>query len=195
MQKFLCNVPLDLTPQTEARVKDHDPNQDDRSGPALTQGLLLTLLNMVVPDSYSEETVEAISQVDSDRWYLGQAVETVFDEMERKAPGGAFRAGRAIYFMLPAQLKQVGIVDVTSFFEKLPGLWLMVTRGDTGVFRTQRLGEKLARVEMAQPYNCSFEEGALVGFVEGLGHRAVVSRHLQCMRDGRPFCLVEVGWD
>lgn len=187
MHVFVRNAPLDLTPQIE-------PEPSDRRGPPLSQGFLLTLITMVAADSCSEETLDVLSHVDADRWYLGQALESVLDEMEHRSPGGAFRMGRSVYFMLPSKLREIGVVDAASFFRTLPSLWHIVTRGDSGEFRAEMTGDKAAQVEMIQPYNCAFEEGAILGFLEGLGYTQVTTQHSRCMRNGHPSCVLAVAW-
>lgn len=187
MHTFVRNAPLDLTARPEPAVSD-------RSGPPLSQGFLFTLIGMVASDLCSEATLETITQADPDLWYPGQALESVLDEVGRKSPRGAFRVGHSVYFMLPDKLREIGIVDAASFFRILPSLWQNVTRGDSGHFETQMLGDKMARVDMVQPYNCEFEEGALVGFLEGLGHREVTTQHTTCMRLGEPACKILISW-
>lgn len=187
MQTFVRNAPLDLTPQPEPAITD-------RSGPALSQGFLLTLISMVASDLCSDETMDALSQIDAEGWYLGQSIESLLDEMERKSPGSAFRIGRSVYFMLPTQLKSMGVVDAQSFMRNMSALWLAVTRGDSGSFRTSDITDHAARIEMEQPYSCDFEEGAFVGLLEGLGHRDVKTQHTTCLRKGHSFCTLLVSW-
>lgn len=187
MHIFVKNAPLDLTPQQEAAVSD-------RSGPPLCQGLLLTLISMVASDSCPEETLDRLSQVDADRWYLGQALESVLDQMERQQEKSAFRIGRTAYFMLTGKLKELGAVDAASFFQTLPSLWQIVARGDAGYFKAALHADNRALIEMAQPYNCDFEEGALVGVLDGLGYTRVTSQHTQCMRHGHSACQIWLEW-
>lgn len=185
MYLFSRNAGIDLTTYTEPAV-------EDRSGPPLSQGFLLTLIGMVSGSRCSPATLEALTAVAPDAWYHGQVLEAILDEAAQKAADAPYQLGRAVYFMLPAQLRQLDTPQ--SFFATLPTLWTQVTRGDSGWFQTEQLSPSAARVKMAQPYNCHFEEGAVVGFLDGLGCEQVSSRHVSCMRDGAPCCTLEVTW-
>lgn len=149
---------------------------------------------MVAGSRCSPVTLDALAAIDPEAWYHGQLLETILDEAAQKSAAAPYELGRAVYFMLPTQLRQLGVTTPESFFAALPALWLQVTRGDSGWFRTEQLLPGVARITMAQPYNCHFEEGALVGFLDGLGCEQVRSRHLDCMRNGAPCCTLEVAW-
>ena len=164
----------------------------DRSGPPLTQGFLLTLLSMVSGSHCSSATLDKLAEIMPDAWYHGQLLEAVLDEAAQKAADAPYQLGRSVYFMLPKQLRQLDTPE--SFFATLPTLWTQVTRGDSGWFQTQQLSPRAARVKMAQPYNCRFEEGAIVGFLDGLGCEQVISRHVECVRTGAACCTLEVTW-
>ncbi|HRI50289.1 MAG TPA: hypothetical protein PLW65_08905 [Pseudomonadota bacterium] len=100
----------------------------DRSGPPLSQGFLLTLISMVSGSRCSPATLEALTAVVPDAWYHGQVLEAILDEAAQKAADAPYQLGRAVYFMLPAQLRQLDTPE--SFFATLPTLWTQVTRGD-----------------------------------------------------------------
>lgn len=185
MYLFLRNASLDLTTYKE-------PPVEDRSGPPLSQGFLFTLISMVIGNRCSQATLDALTTIDPDAWYHGQLLESILDEAERHAADASLQLGRAVYFMLPSQLRQLDTPE--SFFAALPALWLQVTRGDSGYFRTAQERPGAARVELAQPYNCRFEEGAVLGFLDGIGYEQVRTEHVTCMRHGAPHCTLNVTW-
>jgi predicted hydrocarbon binding protein len=187
MHQFLRDAPLELTVHPE-------PPLLDRSGPPLSQGFLFTLIGMAAVGHCSPETLDALSAIEPESWYHGQLLEAILDEAARRNGDAPFQLGRAVYFMLRPQLRQFGITSPERFFATLPGLWTQVTRGDSGWFRAEMSSPQAARVEMAQPYNCRFEEGAIVGFLDGLGCTEVRTQHTRCLREGAPFCVVEVGY-
>jgi hypothetical protein len=76
----------------------------------------------------------------------------------------------------------------------MSAMWMAVTRGDSGSFRTSDITDHSARIEMEQPYSCDFEEGAFVGLLEGLGHRDVKTQHTTCLRTGHSCCTLLVSW-
>ena len=73
-------------------------------------------------------------------------------------------------------------------------MWPHVTRGDAGEIRATLVGPQHARIELQQPFNCHFEEGAIVGFVESHGGVDLVVDHHTCMRRGAPSCVLDLRW-
>lgn len=186
MYLFARNSGLDLTTYKE-------PSLEDRSGPPLSQGFLLTLISMVIGGRCSQPTLDRLAAIDPNAWYHGQLVESVLDEAARHDADAPLQLGRAVYFMLPSQVRALDTPE--RFFAGLPALWVQVTRGDSGWFRCSHYTPGSARVELAQPYNCEFEEGAVLGFLDGIGCEQLVSKHVSCLRKGAPFCTLEVTWN
>jgi len=187
MHRFQRRAPLDVTPYPEPPVAD-------RTGPPLTRGFLFTLVGTVAADECSPEVLAALSSIDPDAWYHGQLLETILDEFEARDPSLPHFLGRNVYFMFRRQLESLGIQSATAVLESLPRLWMEATRGDGGEWRSAMVGPKRARLEAEQPYNCLFEQGAIVGFIESYDAADVRIEHTQCMRKGAPFCVMEVTW-
>lgn len=186
MYLFARNAGVDLTTYKE-------PSPEDRTGPPLSQGFLLTLISMVGGGRCSQATLDKLAAIEPNAWYHGQLVEAVLDDAAQHDAEAPLQLGRAVYFMLPNQLRQLDTPE--KFFAGLPALWIGVTRGDSGWFRCEQLAPNSARVDMAQPYNCQFEEGAVLGFLDGIGCEQPSSKHVRCMRKGDPFCTLEVTWN
>lgn len=187
MFKFQRQTTLDLTTYPE-------PAPSDRSGPPLSQGFMYSLLAMVSAEMLPEQSIEQLAEIHGPSWYHGQLLESLLQQAEEAHPGSSYSLGRSAYFILTKQLQAMGIATAQQMFAALPGIWQNVTRGDSGVFRTVSCTEDSAVVEMEQPYSCSFEEGALVGFLDGLGCTSITSKHLGCMKHGSPFCTAEFHW-
>lgn len=187
MERFVPRAPFDFTPH-------QPPAAEDRTGPPLTQGFLFTLLSTVAAPYLGEATLAALAAVDPDAWYLGQDLETILTELEAQDPALPGVIGRTLYFMLRGEMEKHGILTGEQAIAVLPSLWVQATRGDSGVWRSELLGPGRARVEMAQPYNCRFEEGALRGFMEAYELEDVQIVHRPCMREGAPRCVLEVKW-
>jgi hypothetical protein len=188
MFSFSKSAPLDLTTYTP-------PPPEDRSGPPLTQGLLFTMIATVAAEHCTGATLQALSKIDPDAWYHGQLLETLLDGFAARDQELPAFLGRNIYFMLRPALKQMGMDTPTAVVQSLPALWLQATRGDGGELRSTLLGRRKARVEMEQPYNCLFEEGAVRGFLEALDAVDVHIAHAPCKRTGAPFCSLEISWE
>lgn len=184
---FAPDQPLDLTTYTP-------PAADDRTGPPLSRGSLTVLLATVAGADLSPETRATLRKVDPDAWYHGQLLETVLRELEAKNPALPELMGRNIYFMSRGLFEALGLTTASAVIQALPRFWFEGTRGDGGVFRVEMLGERHARVEAEQPYNCLFEMGAVRGCCESFDAYDVEIEHRGCMRKGQPFCTFEVRW-
>ncbi|AKT38811.1 hypothetical protein [Chondromyces crocatus] len=171
------------------------PPPESSEGMVLNQGFLFTLMSTVAAPELSEETLAALREVDPESWYDGQHMETILSELEDRDPELPRSIGYSIYFMLRPEMEKGGTVTgCVSLLEQLPMIWRMVLRGDRGEFRTELLGPGWARVEMEQPFNCRFEEGALHGLLESWDARDVAIVHNPCMRDGAACCVLDVRW-
>lgn len=187
MFRFERRGPLDTTPQVA-------PAEGDRTGPPLTQGFLFTMVATVAAAHCTEEELAALNRIDPNAWYHGQLLETILNRFETKDAELPGQIGRNIYFMLRSQLDALGLRSPTAIMEALPHLWRSATRGDGGEFRAA-VGPRRAHVELAQPYNCLFEAGAVRGLLEAYDATNVRISHGPCMRTGAPFCVLEVRWD
>lgn len=187
MYRFERRAPLDVTPMVP-------PAEEDRTGPPLTQGFLFTMVATVAAAHCTEEELAALNRIDPNAWYHGQLLETILNRFEDKDPELPGQVGRNIYFMWRSQLDELGMRSATAVVEALPVLWHNATRGDGGEFRTA-VGPRRAHVELAQPYNCLFEAGALRGLLEAYEAVNVRITHSPCMRNGAPFCVLDVRWD
>jgi hypothetical protein len=185
--RFQGSTTLDITQYPE-------PSVGDRSGPPLTQGFLLTLIATVMPDYCSPETLAVLNQIDPQAWYHGELLETVLDEFERKDPALPAEIGKNIYYTLRSQFVAMGLQTPSDVINSLPSSWLYATRGDSGEWRSTMLGPQHARIELEQPYNCQFEQGAMVGALESFDAADVTIDHTQCMRHGAPYCVFDVRW-
>lgn len=180
------SLSLDVYPPPEPAV---------RTGPPLTQGSLFTLVSMVAADACSPEALDALSRIDPEAWYHGQLLESLLAGFERQDPELPRRLGRDIYFMLRDTLEGFGLTSAESALMALPELWVVATRGDSGLWRAQMVGPRRARIEAEQPYHCGFEEGAVRGLIESFGARNVAIAHEPCMRRGAPCCALDVRWE
>jgi hypothetical protein len=189
MYRFEHRVPLDLT-----MYPDPGPAADDRTGPPLSQGLIMTLVNTVASEYLDEATIDAIDSLDPDGWYHGQILETVLNELEDQSPELPGDIGKNIYYTLRSQFVAMGLKAPADVITTMPNLWRFVTRGDSGDWRTELRGPGAARIELDQPYNCRFEEGAIQGALEAFDARDVRVAHPQCRRDGAPFCVLDITW-
>jgi hypothetical protein len=178
---------LDFTPYAE-------PLPSDRSGPPLSQGFLLTMINMVAADHCSPELCEQMMEADPEAWYHGQLFETILNEFEAKEADLPAEIGKNIYYMMRSELTAMGMHTPSDVVRTIPNVWRHVTRGDSGEWRTTITGPRQARIEMEQPYNCRFEQGAVQGALEAFDALAVEIEHVQCMRDGSPYCVLEARW-
>lgn len=187
MHSFRRGAPLDTTTFVP-------PALEDRSGPPLSQGFLVTMVGTVAADHCSPEILEALSRVDPNAWYHGQLLESILEHFEAKDPTLVRYVGRNLHFMLRGELEKGGISSPRAVMESVPSIWRNGTRGDTGVWRSL-VGPQRARLELEQPHNCLFEEGSVVGLLEAFEARNVRVEHSPCMRDGAPFCVLEARWE
>ena len=49
--------------------------------------------------------------------------------------------------------------------------------------------------QLLEPYNCHFEEGAIVGLLEAFEARNVRIEHGPCRRADAPFCVFDARWE
>lgn len=187
MYRFQQYAPLDLTPYAE-------PPAEDRSGPPLSRGSLLTLFSTVAAEHFSPERLELLMQADPEAWYHGQLFETLLNEFERQDPELPGELGKNIYYMLRSQFIALGLSKPADVISTFPWLWKHVTRGDSGEWRSELIGPQEARLELEQPYNCRFEQGAVQGALEAFDALDVAIEHVECMRDGRPACVLLIRW-
>jgi hypothetical protein len=187
MFRFQRHAPLDATPLVA-------PPEDDRSGPPLTQGFLFTMVSTVAAEHCSPEAREVLARIDPDAWYHGQLLETILSQLEDRDPELPARVGRNIHFMWRSQLEPLGFRTAGAVMEALGLLWRSATRGDGGVFRSA-VGPHRAHIEMEQPYNCLFETGAIRGLLEAYEATLVRIVHAPCLREGAPFCVLDVRWE
>ncbi|NOK58196.1 MAG: hypothetical protein GFH27_549279n3 [Chloroflexi bacterium AL-W] len=188
MYKFERRVPLDFTPYPE-------PPMDDRTGPPLSQGVILTLINTVAVEYCTPEMRKALNDVDPNTWYHGQVLESILNEFEDQDPTLPQEVGKNIYYTLRSQFISLGMQTPSDVITTIPLVWNLVTRGDSGEWRTKMLGPGKAHVELEQPYNCMFEHGGLLGALECFDATDVQLEHVKCMRRGDPYCVFEVTWD
>lgn len=172
-----------------------EPPQEDRSGPPLTQGAIFGMIRMVAADECSPDTLDLIAAIDPGAWYHGQLLETILSELEDRDPALPHEVGRSIYFMFRDQLEQVGFSSPEDVFTRMEALWQSVTRGATGHMRGRVLGQGRGELEMAQPWNCRFEEGGLRGMLEAFGAANLRIDHAPCMREGAPRCVLTASWE
>lgn len=187
MFQFQHLAPLDLT---EYGTVD----ASDRSGPPLSQGFVLLLISTIAAEHCRPATLDALAGVSPEGWYHGQALATVIDELAEQDAELPFDVGKNIYYTLRSQFLSLGIRTPEDVITTLPGLWMHVTRGDSGEWRTAIVGKQHARLELEQPYNCQFEQGAVHGALEAFDAQDVQIDHSQCIRDGAPFCVFDVRW-
>ncbi|EYF01393.1 hypothetical protein [Chondromyces apiculatus] len=187
MVRFLRRAPLILTPLPP-------PPPEVTEGMVLNQGFLFTLLSTVAAPELSAETLDALRAIDPECWYDGQHMETILNELEDRDPELPKLMGQSIYFMLRPELEKSGITSCVQMIEQLPAFWKFAVRGGRGEFRSTMLGPGAARVEMEQPFNCHFEEGALQGLLDSWEVRDVSITHAPCMRDGARCCVLDVRW-
>jgi hypothetical protein len=181
------HAPLDPTPVPE-------PPIGDRSGPVLGQGFVLTMISTIAAEHASPETLKVIERVEPYAWYHGQLLESVLNEFEDRDPALPLEIGKNLYYMLRPQFVELGIITPADVVQQIPLMWNQVTRGDSGEWRSTMFNDHHARMEMEQPFNCHFEEGAVHGALEAADATDVRVEHTQCMRDGAPFCVLDVQW-
>lgn len=187
MHSFQRHAPLDATTYVA-------PLEADRTGPPLTQGFLFTIVGTVAGAHCDPEVLEILAKIDPNAWYHGQLLESILSRFEDKDPALPAYVGRNVHFMARSQLDQQGIKTPSAVLEKVNAIWQRGTRGDDGEWRAL-VGPKRAHLEMEVSYNCRFEEGAIRGLMESFDAVDVKIEHTQCMRDGAPFCVLEVRWE
>lgn len=188
MHRFVRTAPLDLRPQA-------DPGQDNRVGPPLSRGSLYSLLATVASEDLPQDVLERLRHVDPESWYLGQDFESLINMLEDRDPTLPELMGRNIYFMFRTAFQKLGILKASQLFERIPFIWQFATRGDSGIWRSQELGERHFYLELEQPYHCGFEMGAMRGFIEAYDGRNVRIAKGKCMRRGDPCCTFDLQWD
>ncbi len=187
MHRFQRYAPLAPVPRSELPV-------EDRTGPPLSGGVILKMLATVASEHLDAETLAILDQVEPDAWIEGQNLETLLNQLEDRDPSLPHQVGRLVHLMMRRELWQLYSGTPRGAIEMCPALWLQVTRGDTGVWRISMLGDRHARVEMEQPWNCRFEEGGVFGLLEVYDATDIVIEHPTCMRDGASYCVLDVRW-
>ena len=188
MYQFEKNAPLDFTVYP-------DPGVEDSSGPPLSQGFVLSLIDTVAGDYCSPEFLEGLEQVDPYAWYHGQTLETMLNYFEDQSPALVRDIGKNIYYTLQAAFVDMGMKSPEDVVTTLPKVWAYVVRGDSGYWKDLLLEDKHAIIEFGLPYNCIFEEGAFQGAIECFEAKNVVIKHTQCRREGAEACILDVTWE
>lgn len=187
MYRFETQAPLDSTTYPE-------PPAADRSGPPLTQGIIFMLIATTAADHCNPEILAVLDQIDPESWYHGQLLESILNHFEQQSSQLVIDIGKSIYYTLEGQFRAMGLQSPTDVINTMPMLWQHVTRGDSGEWRTTMVGPSQARLEMEQPYNCRFEQGAIQGALECFDARNVHITHSQCMRENAPYCVMQLEW-
>ncbi len=170
-----------------------DPG-DDRTGMPLSQGAILTLIAVTASEYLDPDVIKKIEQVDPVAWYAGQSLETILNAFEDHDPRLVIDLGKNIYYTLETQFRAIGIETPADVIKTIPLLWQQVTRGDSGEWRSRMIGEHEAHVEMEQPYNCQFEQGAIQGALECFDASNVDIQHTTCLRRGDRCCTLAIKW-
>ncbi|MFD3164867.1 hypothetical protein [Herpetosiphon sp. NSE202] len=186
MYRFERHAPFDLTAYA-------DPGQD-RSGPPLTQGGIFLLISTIASEHCTPEMLDVLDEIDPDKWYHGQLLETMLNNFEDQDQALVIDVGKNIYYSMEAQFRAVGIEKPEDVITTIPMIWLYATRGNGGEWRSRITGDKTAIVEMEQPYNCMFEQGAMKGALECFDARDVQIDHSKCIRNGAAFCELHLSW-
>lgn len=187
MHRFERRAPLRATPYPDLPITH-------RSGPALSQGRIFKLVATAAGDQLSPEALAVVDEMDPEVWYDAQLLETLLSELEDRDPGLPLSVGRLAHLLLRKQLREMGLGSPANALAALPGIWTHITRGDAGEWRTTILGPQEARVELAQPHHCRFEEGGIIGLLEVYDAADIAIDHRVCMRDGAPACVLDVRW-
>lgn len=165
-----------------------------RVGPPLSQGFVLVLISTVAAEYCTPELRHLLAQVDPNAWYHGEVLEGILSDFEARDPALPAEIGKNIYYTLRGQFLAMGLRTPADVIRTIPMIWQHVTRGDSGEWRTELLGPGRARLEVDQPYNCRFEEGAVQGALEAFDAYDVRIEHSACARNGAPFCIFNVTW-
>ncbi|MBA3469281.1 MAG: hypothetical protein H0T53_06505 [Herpetosiphonaceae bacterium] len=187
MYRFDPQAPLEV-------VEYPEPAVTDRSGPPLTQGIIFMLISTTASEHCSPEILALFDQIKPESWYHGQLLESVLNSFETQKPQLVVDIGKNIYYTLEGQFRAAGVQSPTDVITTMPNLWQNVTRGASGEWRTSMIGPREARIEMEQPYNCHFEEGAIQGAMECFDASNVTVAHSQCIRDDAPYCALHITW-
>jgi hypothetical protein len=170
------------------------PPVEDRSGPPVGRGLIYRMIGLVAAEHCTPEMLELFATLEPDGWYHGQLLETVMSHLEAIDPDLPREVGMSFYTIVHDRFREFGVTTPEALIAKYPLLWRLGGRGDAGEMRAQMVGPRRARVEMEQPYNCRFWEGALHGNLAAAGADGVEIVHASCMRDGAPCCVLDVRW-
>ncbi len=187
MYQFDPQVPLEVLEYPE-------PAATDRSGPPLTQGVIFMLISTTAAEHCSPEILALFDDIKPEGWYDGQLLESVLNSFEQQNPRLVVDIGKNIYYTLEGQFRTMGLTSATDVINTMPMLWQAVTRGASGEWRSSMLGPHEAQIEMEQPYNCRFEEGAIQGALECFDAANVSINQHHCMRDGAPYCTLNITW-
>lgn len=188
MYQFEQTAPLDMTMYP-------DPGLEDRSGPPLSQGFVLNLIDTVASEYCTEEMQDKLAEVEPTAWYHGQTLETILNHFESQSPKLVRDIGKNIYYTLQAQFMEMGINSSEDVVTTLPNIWPYLTRGDSGHWNVRSIEGKHAFIELVQPFNCLFEDGAFQGAMECFDAHNVAIEHTQCMRQGAECCVLDVTWE
>jgi hypothetical protein len=186
MFRFQPRAPFDLTV--------YDGDNVGPQGPPLSQGFILSLISLVASEHCKPETLEMLDQLETYSWYHGQNLETILTEMEELNPTLVIDIGKNIYYSLRSQFVAMNIHTPEDVILTLPEVWKVVTRGDSGWWKSHIPRPYFAIVEAQQPYNCLYEQGALQGSIEAFEAQDVHVEHVTCMRRGDSCCTFEISW-
>lgn len=185
----------DANPATRLNLLSKDPPEtSNRTGEPLSQGYVLTLLATVAGDYLPEHILDQLRDVEPQGWYPGQALEdmlTILEQQNTKLPR---EIGKNMYYVLRPQFHAMGITTPDALLQGMPFMWPEVVRGASGEWRLTELTPGYGVMELEQPFNCQFEEGAIHGSMDACNAIDVVISHTQCMRQGAPCCRLEIRW-
>jgi hypothetical protein len=187
MHRFARHAPLKAVPFPALPV-------EHRSGPALSQGRIFKLVATAAGEQLSPEALAVVDEMEPEVWYDAQLLESMLSQLEDRDPGLPLSVGRLAHLLLRKELRQMGLGSPANALAALPGIWMHITRGDAGAWRTTLLGPQAARMELEQPHNCRFEEGGIIGLLEVYDATDIAIDHRPCMRDGAPSCVLDIRW-
>lgn len=187
MHRFKRSAPLQA-------IRYPEPPVEERGGPPAGRGLVYRMIGLVAAEHCTPEMLDLFATLEPDGWYDGQLLETVLDHLESIDPDLPREVGTSFYTIVHDRLRQHGISTPEALIAHYPLLWRRGARGDTGEVRAQMLGPQRARVEMEQPYNCRFWEGAVRGILDAVGAEAISIEHQPCMRLDAPCCVLDIRW-
>ena len=136
-----------------------------------------------------------LDSIDPEKWYPLEEFLPIYRAYIRRNPEAARWQMRSFAYIFRDQLIEAGVRTPQEALDRLPDLYLQMTRGDVG-FGYRALSKEPGHCVLEKDTwgDCYAALGTLEGIIKSFGGRSVRIRHIGCKAVGDERCIYDVSW-